>query len=155
MPSCELWLWLLSLCVNMSEGRFWFVFGFKTSVGWHRLLVPANLELRDLFNSVITFLLRTMTSSPFSVWLICLSSISSMSFSLISEISEMTFCYQNCSDLKKSFSDWEKLLKFKGCRLRICNIFEITRTIYSNSERSEQFLVTESFFNLFLEVSYI
>ena len=86
MPSCELWLWLLSLCVNMSEGRFWFVFGFKTSVGWHRLLVPANLELRDLFNSVITFLLRTMTSSPFSVWLICLSSISSMSFSLISEI---------------------------------------------------------------------
>ena len=87
MPSCELWLWLLSLCVNMSEGRFWFVFGFK-SVGWHRLLVPANLELRDLFNSVITFLLRTMTSSPFSVWLVCLSSISSMSFSLISEILE-------------------------------------------------------------------
>ena len=28
-----------------------------------------------------------------------------------------------------------------------------TRTIYSNSERSEQFLVTECFFNLFLEVS--
>ena len=26
-------------------------------------------------------------------------------------------------------------------------IFEITRTIYSNSERSEQFLATESFFN--------
>ena len=33
--------------------------------------------------------------------------------------------------------------------------FEITRTIYSNSERSEQFLVTECFFNLFLEVSQI
>ena len=33
--------------------------------------------------------------------------------------------------------------------------FEITRTIYSNSERSEQFLVAESFFNLFLEVSHI
>ena len=105
MPSCELWLWLLSLCVNMSEGRFWLVFGFKTSVGWHRLLVPANLELRDLFNSVITFLLRTMTSSPFSVWLICLSSISSMSFSLISEILEMVFCYQNCPDLL-----WEKIV---------------------------------------------
>ena len=27
--------------------------------------------------------------------------------------------------------------------------------IYSNSERSEQFSVTEYFFNLFLEVSYI
>ena len=30
--------------------------------------------------------------------------------------------------------------------MRIFKIFEITRTIYSNSERSEQFLVTESFF---------
>ena len=28
---------------------------------------------------------------------------------------------------------------------RICKIFDITRTIYSNSERSEQFLVTECF----------
>ena len=50
---------------------------------------------------------------------------------------------KNCS------SDWEKLLKFEA------EIFEITRTIYSNSERSEQFLVTECFFNLFLEVSHI
>ena len=33
--------------------------------------------------------------------------------------------------------------------------FEITKIIYSNSERSEQFLVTECFFNLFLEVSHI
>ena len=33
--------------------------------------------------------------------------------------------------------------------------FEITRTIHSNSERSEQFLVTECFFNLFLEFSQI
>ena len=39
---------------------------------------------------------------------------------------------------KNRSSDWEKL--------------EITRSIYSNSERSEQFLVTECFFNLFLEV---
>ena len=30
--------------------------------------------------------------------------------------------------------------------------FEITRTICSNSERSEQLLVTECFFKLFLEV---
>ena len=33
--------------------------------------------------------------------------------------------------------------------------FEITRTICSNSERSEQFLVTQCFFNLFLEVSQL
>ena len=32
---------------------------------------------------------------------------------------------------------------------------EITRRIYSNSEWSEQFLVTECHFNLFLEVSNI
>ena len=30
-----------------------------------------------------------------------------------------------------------------GLRLRICKLFEITRQIYSNSESSEQFLVTE------------
>ena len=41
--------------------------------------------------------------------------------------------------------------EIRGWRPRICKIFEITRTIYSNSERSEQFLVTECFFNLFLE----
>ena len=29
-------------------------------------------------------------------------------------------------------------------------MFEISRTIYSNSERTEQLLVTEYFFNLFL-----
>ena len=57
---------------------------------------------------------------------------------------EMVFCYQNCSDLL-----WEKIVPV------IEKIFEITRTIYSNSERSEQLFVTECFFNLFLEVSVI
>ena len=46
-------------------------------------------------------------------------------------------------------------LSGRGWWPRIFKIFEITRTIYSNSERSEQFLVTECFFNLFLEVSDI
>ena len=54
----------------------------------------------------------------------------------------MVFCYQNCSDLL-----WEKIV------LVIEKNFEIAWTIYSNSERSEQFLVTECFFNLFLEIS--
>ena len=56
---------------------------------------------------------------------------------------------KNCS------SDQEKLFEIQGWRPRIWKIFEITRTIYSNSERSEQFLVTECFFNLFLEISPI
>ena len=75
-------------------------------------------------------------------------------FSYIISGAKMVFYYQNCSDQptvrKNCSSDQEKLLKFK-----ICKIFEITRTIFSNSYKSEQFLVTECFFNLFLEVSHI
>ena len=61
----------------------------------------------------------------------------------------LVFCYQNCSDLQ-----WEKVvlvikIKFfeiRGWKSRICKIFEVWLTIHSNSERSEQFLVTECFF---------
>ena len=49
---------------------------------------------------------------------------------------------------RKTFANW-------GWKPRIRKIFEITGTIYLNSERSEQFLATECFFNLFLEVSQI
>ena len=51
---------------------------------------------------------------------------------------EMVFCYQNCSDLL-----WEKIVLVNE---KIFKDFEITRTICSNSGRSEQFLVTECFF---------
>jgi hypothetical protein len=34
-------------------------------------------------------------------------------------------------------------------------MFEITRTIYSNCERPEQFLVTECFFNLYPGVRFL
>ena len=63
--------------------------------------------------------------------------------------SHWVFCLQNYFDLlweKKCSSDWEKLLKFEA---------EVTKTMKKNSERSEQFLVTECFFNLFLEVSQL
>ena len=46
-----------------------------------------------------------------------------------------------------------KTFEIRGWRPRIFKFFEITWTIYSNSERSEQFLVTDCFFNLFLEIS--
>ena len=70
----------------------------------------------------------------------------------------MAFCYQNSSDLL-----WEKIVlviakKFWNSSLKAENLqkkLEITRTICSYSERSEQFLVTECFFNLFLEFSEI
>ena len=52
------------------------------------------------------------------------------------------FCYQNCSDLL-----WEKIV------LVIKKNFWNSRLKWS--ERSEQFVVTECFFNLFLEVSNV
>ena len=63
----------------------------------------------------------------------------------------MVFCYQNCSDLL-----WEKIVlviekNFWNSRLNFQNF----QNFYSSSERSEQFLVTECFFNLLLEVSHI
>ena len=54
---------------------------------------------------------------------------------------------------KKNSSDREKLSRLKAENFQ--KKFEITRTIYSNSVKSEQILVTECFFNLFLEVSQI
>ena len=56
--------------------------------------------------------------------------------------------------LKKNSSDQEKLLKFEAeggefaKYLRLC-----TRTIYLKSQNSVQFMKTERFSNLFLEVS--
>ena len=47
-----------------------------------------------------------------------------------------------------------KTFEIRGRKPRISKVFEITRTIYSNSERSEQFMVTDCFLNLFLEVSH-
>ena len=54
---------------------------------------------------------------------------------------------------KNHSSDREKTFEIQGWRPRICKFFEITRTICWNGETSEQFWVTECFFNLFLEVS--
>ena len=51
---------------------------------------------------------------------------------------------------KKLFQWSRKSCEIWGWRSIICKNLEITWTIYLNSERSEQFLATESFFNLFL-----
>ena len=48
----------------------------------------------------------------------------------------LTYCEKHCSSNREIF-------------------FETTRTIYSNSESSEQFFETECFFNLFLEIYHI
>ena len=53
---------------------------------------------------------------------------------------KLVFCYRNCSDLlwEKIVLVIEKTFEIRGWRSRIFKYFEITRTIYSNSERSEQ-----------------
>ena len=56
---------------------------------------------------------------------------------------------------KKNVVMIKKNLKFKTEGQEFEKKIEITRTIHSNSKRSEQFLVTECFFSLFLEVSQI
>jgi hypothetical protein len=63
--------------------------------------------------------------------------------------SKMVFCYQNCSDLL-----WEKNVlviekNFWNSRLKAENL-KILRSLERFIQRSEQFLVTECFFNLFL-----
>ena len=55
---------------------------------------------------------------------------------------------------KKNSSDQEKPLKFEAKSWNFQNS-QFTRTIYLYSQRSEQFLVTQRFLNLFLEVSHI
>ena len=61
----------------------------------------------------------------------------------------LTFCEKkNCS------SDREKLLKFEAEGQEFANILRsLEQFVQTVKGRSEQFLVTECFFNLFLEVS--
>jgi hypothetical protein len=56
---------------------------------------------------------------------------------------------------KKFSSDREQLLKFEAEGQEFAKFLRIIGTIHSNSERSEQFLVTECVFNLCLEVTQI
>ena len=54
---------------------------------------------------------------------------------------------------KKCSFDREQLLKFQAEGREFGKFFEITRTIYSNIERSD-FFKAQCFFNLFLEVFF-
>ena len=73
-----------------------------------------------------------------------LSTIWTFNCTTIEKKIDLVFCYQNCSALlwEKNVIVIETIFEIRSWRPRICKNFEITRTIYSNSERSEQFLVT-------------
>ena len=66
-----------------------------------------------------------------------------------------TFVLTYCE--KKLFERSRNFFEIISLQPRISKCFEIASTIYSNidNERSEQFSVTECFFNLFFEVSQI
>ena len=93
-----------------------------------------------------------------SVFLCTTDSLWTFAVKKLNKKEKMLLCFQNCSDLV-----WEKLFylviekMFWNSRLKAEYLqnFEITKTICSNSESSKQFLVSECFFNLFLEVSQI
>jgi hypothetical protein len=66
----------------------------------------------------------------------------------------MVFCFQNCSDLlreKNCSSDREKALKFEAEGQEFANILISLEQFI----QTVKFLLTECFFNLFLEVSHI
>ena len=56
---------------------------------------------------------------------------------------------------KKNSSDQEKLLKFEAEGPEFAKFLRSLEQFISSSERSEQFLETECFVNLFLEVFYV
>ena len=94
-----------------------------------------RLDLLALFFSIHSYIIS---------WMCC----GQIHWYFVTEI-VLTYCE------KKMFYQLRKTFEIRGWRRRICKIFEITRTIYSNIERPEQFLVTECFFYLLLEVSHI
>ena len=82
------------------------------------------------------------------IWLTFFRCRKFLLWKLCQNIVEISFCYQNISHLL-----WEIIVLVieknfwnSSWRPRICKIFDITRIIYSNSERSEQFLLTDCFF---------
>ena len=64
----------------------------------------------------------------------------------------MVFFYQNC---RNCFSDREKLLKFDAEGRQFAKVLRSLEEFIQTVKGQNNFLVTECFFNLFLEVSQI
>ena len=76
----------------------------------------------------------------FSVLRIMVISYNANSMNFNAEFLNSTrFCFLNCSVRKKMLYWSRKTFQIQGWRPRICKKFEIARTIYSNSEKKEQF----------------
>ena len=111
----------------------------------------ANIDLKFESKSIQKIFYVLGTLFPKDVFLIksCLMTTASLIGNVVSKIFSTQCEKKNVLLIEKIFA---KFFKFQP---QSCKRFEITRTIYSNSKRSEQFLVIECFFNLFLQVSNI
>ena len=67
----------------------------------------------------------------------------------------MVFCTDLSTVRKNCSSDREKLLKFEAEGREFSKLRSLEQFIQTVKGQVEQFLVTECFFNLFLEVSHI
>ena len=114
-----------------------------------------NISIKLTVQRVTTLCLKLMPIS-----LACIKENLSLCFLSISLplLLKMVFCYQNCSDLctvrKNCSSDREKLLKFKSEAQEFAKFLRSLEQ-FIQSEMSEQLLVTECYFYLFLKVSHI
>ena len=103
---------------------------------WHYLKITKAFFCHTIF----------LAKLQFTVLHDCFFALQGFFSDSITDLDEVVFCYQNCSDLLwESYpSDWEKLLKFEAEGREFAKISRslasvLARTIFSNSQRSEQF----------------
>ena len=104
-----------------------------------------TLEMKGSKTEVFIYFIEKFVVAQKKVWILCVPNTYTLGSN---HFWSQTYCE------KKLFQWSRKTFEIRGWRPKICKNFEITRTFCSSSERSEQFLVTELFFNLFLEVSH-
>ena len=100
----------------------------------------------ESFRALIEDRLIPMVALERFYWL----KVSDKHFLSCSPVATTVYSLPDLSTVKKLFLWLRKTFEIWGWWPRISNICEITRTIYSNSKRSEQFFVTECFSKLFL-----
>ena len=134
------WLQLLSRNLNESGNNHQVAKSFLCNIEpkFHRNLEPFSRVVQSSFcvNLYASIILCKYSLFSFGKWYFVTKIV-------------LTYCE------RKLFYWLRKTFEIRGWRMKICKFFEITRTIHSNTERSEEFLVTKCFFNLFLEVSQI
>ena len=117
---------------------------YSTLITWlKKLAIKLSLDWRLFMQKILTFYLFRL------LWYHCIN------FFVKTTLIETTIEGSLLPKLFWPMGEKNVLLinkNFWNSRLKAENL---QNTIYSNSERSEQFLVTECFFNLFLEVSHI